>query len=202
MDEARLSIVVPTIGRDELARTLDSAMKSGLLSTDEIIVVGDGPQPKAAEIVARFKDARILYLETARTKHRGVEQRNMGMAHAQGTHLLFIDDDDAYVEGALTTIHEDATTHPGDVHIYKMQLWNGCIYWKDQRFHFGNIGTPMFMLPNRKPLAQWAHRKGHDFFFLESTMRLWKYPVQNIVWHQSVVVEVFRVPDEKNRIGD
>ena len=66
-----LSIICATGGRDTLPRALESAT-SQLESGDEILVV------------------RL-------DCHWGHEARDLAMPRALGTHLMFLDDDDAYV---------------------------------------------------------------------------------------------------------
>ena len=46
-DLPRLSIIIPTIGRATLARTLATIAAQELLPGDEVLVIGDGPQPEA-----------------------------------------------------------------------------------------------------------------------------------------------------------
>ena len=48
----RLSIIIPTIGRATLARTLATIAAQDLLPGDEVLVIGDGRQPEAERIFA------------------------------------------------------------------------------------------------------------------------------------------------------
>jgi len=80
---ARISVVIPTIGRASLA-----AAKASCVEADEIIVVEDA------------------------TGDHGYTARTRGMAQATGTHIVFMDDDDVFLPGAFDLFREHACDVP------------------------------------------------------------------------------------------
>jgi glycosyltransferase involved in cell wall biosynthesis len=98
----KLSLICPTIGRDSLRQTIYSAVTQ-MLDQDEMIVVGDGPQPKAREIAARFP--RVTYLELpVKIGDFGSTPCDLGIERATGDAVFFIGDDDICAEGAFDAI--------------------------------------------------------------------------------------------------
>lgn len=178
-----LSIIVPTLGRPTLARTLSSLV---LQPGDEWIVVGDGVRPEARAI-CKAHDARpgqIHYFETPETLFYGHAQRTFGMQQAHGTHLAFMDDDDVYVVRARQWM-ELATIRTADKPIIgQVTDRNGMFIWRTKELKLGNISTQMGLFPNvPERLGVWGAKtprgvRGGDLDFF-TTMR-WEH--NEIVW--------------------
>ncbi len=188
------SIIVPTCGRPTLAQTLESILGAGAAPLDEILIVGDGPQELARAIAKDFTSKlQINYLETPPDHAAGHPQRNFAMKVAAGTHLLSIDDDDAYRPGSLQRVRKEASEDPGRFLIFKMEShtsrhpWGKL--WKNHYPSLGNVGTPMMVAPNvAAKLGKWGHRYAGDFDFLESTLQ--HYP-EGARWIDDVIVDVY-----------
>lgn len=178
------SIIIPTCGRATLRRTLAGlrAMQPG----DEVLICGDGPQP-AAERIVEEAGPFCRYLECPRTADTGATQRNVGIESARGDYLLFIDDDDWYVPGALDIVRRGCAAHPGRAFLYRMYqpFQRGLILWTVRALRLGNIGTPMFVCP-RIPdrVARWNTRWGHDLDFIVDTLGLLDRPV---IWCPEII---------------
>lgn len=92
---ALVSVVVPTHNRPEmLARALRSVV-SQTYANIEVIVVDDHSDRPAKEVVDRIGDARIRCVRNERCVG-GSMARNVGMAHAKGQYVAFLDDDDEF----------------------------------------------------------------------------------------------------------
>lgn len=93
-----VSVVIPTFNR---AHLVGQAIDSALNQTDphaEVIVVDDGSTDDTKAVVRRYGD-RVLYVKTS---HGGVAHaRNVGMRHARGRYLTFLDSDDLLYPYAL-----------------------------------------------------------------------------------------------------
>lgn len=179
-----LSIIIPTCGRATLRRTL--ARLDGLAPGDEVLVCADGPQPAAEQMVAELAP-HVRYLQCPRTGDIGATPRNTGIAEARGDYLLFVDDDDWYLPGALATVRRGCAEQPGSAFLYRMYqpYQRGLILWTTRTLRLGNIGTPMFVCP-RVPgrVAAWNSRWGHDLDFVVDTLRLLDRPV---VWRPEII---------------
>jgi hypothetical protein len=102
--ERLFSVIIPTVGRTTLSRAVTSVLAqvtngraqepdAGL----EVIVVNDSGAALAGE--AWQADARVQMIETARVERSAA--RNAGAERARGTYLVFLDDDDWLLPGAL-----------------------------------------------------------------------------------------------------
>jgi len=158
---ARISVIVPTIGRETLDRALESAAVA-----DEVIV------------------------ERNQDGDHGYAARMRGMARATGTHLAFLDDDDVYAPGAIETMRAAACDRPV---IFRMDDPTHGIIWKRKALDFGNVGTPMFLVPNEpdrlgrwEPYAPGLKCPGGDFMFISDCAETMGAPV----WREEVVAIV------------
>lgn len=196
---ATFSVIIPTIGRPTLKRTLDSLVAAGIGPHDEVIVVGDGPQPAAREIVERQQNAVVRYIDGERTEAFGGRQRNLGMSLATKSHLAFIDDDDEYVSCALYWMRDEAEEHPGKFIMFKEQehwtrnrLHQWDVIWRSKTVEHGNVGTQMIVVPNIKPcLGYWPDHRGSDFGFIRSTLDKWPGGNYGVVWIDRVIAYLY-----------
>lgn len=88
------SVIIPAYNCEEY---ISSSIKSILKQTEndfEILVVDDGSTDKTAEIVNDFVSPSVVLI---RTPNSGVSHaRNIGIQHASGRFILFLDADDHY----------------------------------------------------------------------------------------------------------
>ena len=174
------TIITPTKGRATLARTLRSA---ALGPYDEWLVIADGPQPQAREIVEAMDDTGIRYIEGPKTGDYGNARRQMGMEMAAGDYLLFIDDDDEYVPGALKTIRPLLNGYP---FVFRAER-NGGIIWQIRAAFPGNVCAAMLAAPNfQHMLGYWGTGYAADAEFIKETVELWG--IENVVWSGDVIV--------------
>lgn len=146
-----LSVIVPTIGRDTLARTLDSLQGDGV----EVVVVADErekPLPHVRDLVwghgPRFRHLR--HQSTA--CDWGNSARNAALPLARGAMVAYLDDDDAWAPHASLALFEAISGHPGQPLIFKMRNADGSLLWGDPGVRHGNVGTPMMVLPRAMAL--------------------------------------------------
>jgi len=100
-----VSVVIPTYHRErELREAIDSVLSQPGISV-EVIVVDDSPEGSAASAVAAVVDGRVQYLRRpVPSGGRPAMVRNDGAARATGRYLVFLDDDDQLVAGALAAL--------------------------------------------------------------------------------------------------
>lgn len=189
------SIVIPTCGRQTLEATLRSIIKAGASEDDEVIVVGNGPQPKAKDIVSRYGGksvpGRLRYFETAPDPYPGHLQRTLGMEHTMGSHLIFIDDDDEYVDDAISKMRGIVSRNPGSLHMFRMisEKMKGKLIWGVKGVLFCNVSTQNIVVPNIKDrFGKWGLRRGGDYDFIRSTTDKWPGKDNDIIWVDEVTV--------------
>lgn len=191
------SIIIPTKGRPTLVDTLNSVVRQ-LNLDDEIIVVTDGVVPGVDEIVDSFRSITPVEIEllcTPESHDNGASQRDYAITRSIGTHLLFMDDDDIFTHDAIDTIRKIVIAHPMLPHMFRMKAGNGeprvngwrGILWVTPKLTFGNVGTPMFVMPNL-PYAlmpKWAAfgRNSHDFEFIRAVASMYD---NQIMWRPEV----------------
>lgn len=189
--EPKFSFIIPTVGRLSLRRVL-SGLVPQLGPEDEVLVVADGPQPAAAEIVGAFGDYRVKPFEHGPTHAWGNAQRNFGISRASGTHLAFMDDDDQYLPSAVAAMRAAAVEEPDSVLLFRM-VHEGRILWARRGvIEIGNVGTHMILAPNVPgKIPGWGPSKdapdgyAADFVFIRDLAALW--PVS---WRREVVAEL------------
>jgi len=105
----RVSVVIPTIGRSELARALASARAQiGSVEVETIVVV-DQPESHAISGPALDLADRVIYTGT---RAGGSAARNLGVQAATGEFVAFLDDDDEWMPEKLRVQLEVAASMP------------------------------------------------------------------------------------------
>jgi glycosyltransferase involved in cell wall biosynthesis len=177
-----LSLIIPTIGRPTLKRTLDS-LQPQLLPEDEVLLVDHGYHEHVAELAA---DYGCRYFRDDTPTPYGGARRNMGMRFATGTHLHFMDDDDTYAPRALAAIREALL--PDTVLMFQIMCETGVVLWEEPRFEYGKIQTEMFVIPNYCNLPRWPiwHQGGpaEEYTFITEVVSKLVLPV---VWVPEVI---------------
>lgn len=103
----RYSIVIPVYNVEKyLKRTLDSIFNQ-TEQNFEVILVNDGSTDKSVEIAKKYK------VKIIDTKHVSVsEARNIGVKHAKGDYLIFLDSDDYWDKDLLKEVSKLLGNNP------------------------------------------------------------------------------------------
>lgn len=126
-DDPTFSIIVPTIGRPSLKRALAS-IAAQIRPGDEIIVICN----EAGE--------RGIWGNWAREE---------GVQRARASHLLFCDDDDVFLPGALDVIRQFAREHPGRIGLFRRRSDAAVrLQWHEPRLTPGGMQSMSFCIPN------------------------------------------------------
>jgi hypothetical protein len=167
-----ISFLVPTLGRPSLLATLRSIeTRPG----DEILVVGDG---------VRVSDTRVRYVDCKPGGDFGHTERNVATPHARCRYIAHIDDDDVYAPGHRDLMADAITKTPGRPVLFRMRYPNGITLWSDPKIYCGNVGTPMFLIPNMPTkMGSWKSFVGGDCAFLEES----KWTPDEYVWRPEIV---------------
>lgn len=160
MARASISIVIPSIGRD----TLGDALKS-CADADEVILVFDDAVGRDNSLYRPHPNIRVTGVVGG---DMGYTARNLGMALASSSHIGFLDDDDVFLPDAFTIMREHAVADRPTV--FRMDH-PASIFWRDPHLQYGNVGTPMILVPNTpSQLGVWeehAEGIGGDYRFLK-----------------------------------
>ena len=119
-DDPLISVVVPTFNAvGFIAATLDSILGQTWKSLD-VIVVDDGSSDGTAEFVeTRYPQVRLL-----RQANSGVcAARNLGLEHAVGDFICFVDHDDIWHREKLSRQVGEFKRNPGIGLVYSKFIW-------------------------------------------------------------------------------
>lgn len=147
-----ITVVVPTIGRPTLIKTLQSVAPQ-LEESDAIVVVSEGNDKNVRTIVRSFSK-HYTAPDWAYTyefgQNWGHGNRNYVLDHhVQTSHVWTIDDDDVATPTALASLRSQMNDSWA---IFKMSFGeahfaNGLTIWREARIQAGDIGTPMIFAP-------------------------------------------------------
>jgi glycosyltransferase involved in cell wall biosynthesis len=179
-----LSIVIPTIGRPTLGNTLAS-LRGQLHPGDEVIVQFDATSSAGWDHGDRKDYSRA-----------GIA-RDIGAARAKGTHLMFIDDDDAYLPGALDEVRAEITKNPRSLLIFQTLFNRGeRVRWEVPEFAGGQCPTPSVVVP-RLMAPLWEPIGDHVHQDLEFAKQCAQGTFPNVpVWIAQPIAIARPVPDD------
>lgn len=204
-----LSVIVPTVGRPSLERTLRSLLQQQCWLRWEAVLVGDAHAPSGgpgtwahqlpfARELARTHP-RFVYTEHDGGAHAwGHPQRTHGATAARGRYLWWLGDDDVALPGAFHAIQEailQRNPEPdADPRVFlfrwiapwKSVLWHTAGYLGDEP---GHIDAECIVCPNDPDkLGTWTNRYQGDFDFIWETVHRWGGP-ERVIWQPEVIAQ-------------
>src|SRR3990167_1579233 len=91
----RVSAVIPTYNRPEfLEHAIESVIQQTFRDFEIIVVENGNPNQDAKVVVNRFLNSGVVVRYFYETKPNPVQARNVGVRHATGEYIAFLDDDD------------------------------------------------------------------------------------------------------------
>ena len=149
-----ISVVIPTIGRQTLIRTLD-AIASQVTEADEVIVVADANRPigetfHAAQDRYRYPSWQWRSLAFV-DSFKGIYQSNSGFTLTSGDLILSHSDDDIFVAGAFARMRELAESAPDCPVLFRTRSPRGRMSWDigDRRLVRNRAGGGSIAVPRR-----------------------------------------------------
>lgn len=123
----KVSIIIPNYNRaNYIAETVNSVINQTYTNW-ECIIVDDGSTDNSCEIVQSYKDKdeRIQWINRNRLPKGAPTCRNIGVEHANGKYLIFLDSDDLLAPHCLDQRINIMENHPElDLAVFPMQLFN------------------------------------------------------------------------------
>jgi hypothetical protein len=174
-----LSVIIPSVGRPGLPRTLASIRDQGHPDAVEIVVVGDTHAGTFRHALADMSGLCAFYyaryLEHDGGGHMvGHPQRQHGMAQARGEWLAFSQDDNVLTPGAIDAIRDALVGTPGP-RLFRVSPRPGCVVW-DQLgcLAVGHIDADCLVVPNVPArLGTWTSRYAGDADMIAETVARW-----------------------------
>lgn len=96
-----VSAVIPTRNRPQLVVRAVGSVLSQTYAAVEAIVVIDGPDPATEAALEDLNDSRVRIVRLGQSAG-AAEARNLGVGHAAGEWVAFLDDDDEWLPEKLT----------------------------------------------------------------------------------------------------
>jgi len=98
----KVSVIIPTYDRPDFLREAVESVLGQTFRDFELVVVNDGGPEVSEKILNEIADERIRYVKI---EHAGISSAlNAGIAHARGSLLGYLDDDDVYYPEHLETL--------------------------------------------------------------------------------------------------
>jgi len=164
-----LSVVIPTIGRDTLAVTLESLRVQPESVGVEVLIVADTFGDYSDQLLsarAYVQDEGFMWLEHDAGLHMvGQPQRTFGAKHASAPWVWFSQDDNIVAEDALAAIEcaIDAQDHPRPL-FFRMRTYWGETVWRSCDLMLGNIDADCLVFPREiAQQVEWGLRYEGDF---------------------------------------
>lgn len=129
----KVSLIVPVYNTAKYLEKCLNSILSQTLKEIEVIIINDGSPDKADEIVKKYTDDRIVYIEK---NNEGIgKTRNLGIGQAKGEFLAFVDSDDYLGSNFCEVLYNKAKIFNCDVVV--------CDYYED-RENFIEVRIPPF----------------------------------------------------------
>lgn len=138
-----VSVIMPVYNvEDYIEEGLDSLLNQ-TLKRIEIICVDDGSTDRSLEILNRYAamDKRVKVF-TQQNKFAGAA-RNLGMTHAKGEYVIFLDSDDFFSENMAQEAHYMAKLHDADLVLFGAKHFNNVTKeFKDAKWLLNSYVAP------------------------------------------------------------
>lgn len=116
-----VSVIIPTYNRREFLLRAVKSVQLQKLPDWELIIVDDGSTDGTRHDWVHPEDSRIRFLKT---EHRGVSAaRNLGVVNARFQWISFLDSDDSWLPGKLTSQLEALENNPAYMAVHSEEIW-------------------------------------------------------------------------------
>lgn len=149
-EQPLVSVIMPTYNHGKfIAAAIDSVLNQTHRNL-ELIIIDNYSEDDTEEIVASYKDDRIIYLEF---RNNGIiaASRNHGIKHSDGEYIAFLDSDDIWLPEKLEKqiklfqISNEAAMVYTRFKRIKEGTISSIIFPKDGRYKSGNIFKSLYL---------------------------------------------------------
>lgn len=125
MEKIDVSVIIPIYNAEKYLRETLESVIAQTFQNIEILCVDDGSTDKSVQIVQSFMkiDRRIKLLYQREESDNAARARNLGVEHARGTYLMFLDSDDLFDKNMIMEAYGKAVETNAD-----MVIFDGYIY--------------------------------------------------------------------------
>ncbi|HKY80751.1 MAG TPA: glycosyltransferase family 2 protein, partial [Sphingobium sp.] len=123
------SVVIPLYNRADIVGDTIRSVQAQDWQDLEIVVVDDGSRDDPAPVIRALNDPRVRYIR--QDNAGGGAARNRGIEEARGRYIAFLDSDDLFLPGKLSTMAEALAGDDGRMVLYsRMKVDRGVDrYW-------------------------------------------------------------------------
>ena len=146
-----VSVILPVYNVEEYIGECMDSLINQTLKRIEIIAVDDGSTDRSLEILREYaaRDSRVKVF-TQKNKFAGAA-RNLGLRHAQGEYLLFLDSDDFFQPELAKEAYLAGRKHRADVVLFGARHFNHTTReFKDAKWL---LNVPF--IPKKQPFNYW-----------------------------------------------
>lgn len=194
----RLTVIIPTQGRETLRRALVSIVDESQPEDVEIIVCADTHGPLLSEVAWTARAFGAVYLEHD-AGHHGYGHPQLAYAYprASGAWVAVLGDDDEFVPGGLSLVRDVAAACADDPRpiIFRITMEPSAsrriaatmTIWREPDLACGNVSGQSIVLPNDpSKLAEYPPHSTGDFAFIRDTVE--RYGGRDrVVWRPEIL---------------
>lgn len=120
----KISVIIPVYNSEAYLEQCLSSVCAQTLREFEVICVDDGSTDASVDMIKAFaqRDCRITLL-TQEHKFAGAA-RNLGIAHARGEYLLFLDSDDFFQPDMLQKVYDRTRAFDADICVFRADFYD------------------------------------------------------------------------------
>lgn len=140
MGNPLISVIVPVYNTERyLQKCIESICKQSF-DNIELICVNDGSQDKSADILKHLsaQDSRMKVIHLKQSSGSAAAPRNIGLKHANGKYIIFLDSDDYFDLNMLEKMYLHAEKYTADLVMcdnYTVDSETGIISDRDTELH-------------------------------------------------------------------
>ena len=117
-NDIKISIIIPVHNTENyLNQCLDSVLNQDFHDF-EVICINNGSTDKSLDILKNYAQNDLRVKVISQIDKGPGNARNVGLSHAQGEYVLFVDSDDFLSENSLSRIYDNAESNQSDIVLF------------------------------------------------------------------------------------